>query len=271
MTPFQRNKQRIEQQMRQQQARDAIENADAKAVTDLTVTPEGFEMLCMNLEQDLVILSGKSLEEKAELKAQRFPVYVEHVNAYIDQGDTFANPILVEMMIWSFDLLMSSHALGNAVQFQQLANTCIEQGQQLPDRFTSKNIATFVADSVMSWAKQQIQLQHSPQPLFNDVFNQLQKWPVPQTVRMKYHKVAGQLASDEGEWEAAYTELTRADMLGTTKHPAKVTTLKGKVIKELEKLGKELPAVSKTNTENTTEGSGTDAATQNESDELASD
>lgn len=262
MTPFQKHKQREEQKRRQQEARAAIEQADAAAVTDLSVTPEGFETLVMNLEQDLVLLSGKSLEEKAALKAQRYPMYMEHVNAYRNQGEVYANPILVEMLIWSFDLLMAGHELGNAVEFQQLAKLCIEQGQKLPERFTSKNLPTFVADAVMSWANQQLKLQHSPQPLFNNVFEQLAEWPVPQAVRMKYHKMAGQLASDAGEWETAYVQLTHADMLGSVKHPAKVTTLKKKVIKELEKQGVELPAVQQLCTENATDGSGTEAAPQ---------
>lgn len=260
-TPFQKHKQNAAKKLREQQARDAIEAADAQAVTDLSVTPEGFETLVMNLEQDLVLLSGKSFEQKIELKAQRFNVYLEHVNAYCEQGEIYANPILVEMMIWSFDLLEAEHQLGNAVQFEALAKICIEQGQKLPERFTSKNLTTFVADAVMAWAKKQIQQQHSPQPLFNNVMQQLAQWPVPKVVRMKYHKMAGQLAADAKEWEIAYVLLTQADMLTTPKHPAKVTTLKNKAIKELEKLGVELPAVSMPGTENATDSSDTDVTT----------
>ena len=194
-----------------------------------------------------MLLSGKSLEEKVAFKAERFPVYMEHVAEYLKQSEVYANPILVEMMIWCFDLLIAGHAAGNAVQFKELALQCVSEGQKLPERFTSKNVATFVADAVMQWTQNQVKLQHSPEPLFSDVFALLPDWPVPQAVRMKYHKLAGQLASDAEQWETAYVELTKADMLSSPKHPAKVTTLKKQVVKELEKQGIALPSVQKEN------------------------
>jgi len=239
----------------QAQTRAAIESADAKAVTELTTTATGFESLCMNLEQDLVLLSGKSLEEKAALKSERFKVYMAHVIEYMNQGEVYANPVLVEMMIWCFDLLMAKHPAGNAVLFEKLAMQCVDEGQKLPARFTSKNIATFVADSVMQWALQQVKLKHSPDPLFTKVFNALPTWTVPQAVLMKYHKLAGQLATDKGEWEAAFVQLTKADLLSTPKHPAKVTTLKKQVVKELEleKQGIPLPSVDNDSKEADTE------------------
>ncbi len=242
-TPFRRHQERVRQEQQQAAARAAIESADAEAVTELTTTAEGFETLCMSLEQDRVLLSGQSLEEKVAFKAERYPVYMEHVAEYRKQGDVYANPVLVEMMIWCFDLLIARHPAGNAVQFKELALQCIAEGQKLPERFTSKNVATFVADAVLQWAQQQVKLQHSPEPMFSDVFALLPDWPVPQPVRMKYHKLAGQLASDAEQWETAYVQLTKADMLGTPQHPAKITTLKKKVVKELEKQGKDLPSV----------------------------
>jgi len=243
-TPFRRHQERVRQQQLQEAARAAVEAADVDAVTELTTTAEGFETLCMSLEQDLTLLSGKSLEEKAAFKAERFPVYMEHVSEYQNLGEVYANPILVEMLIWSFDLLMAGNPAGNAVQFEGLALQCIAEGQKLPERFTSKNIATFVADAVLQWAQLQLKTDHSPEPLFSDIFNRLENWPVPQVVRMKYHKLAGQMDVSAEKWESAYVQLCKADLLSTAKAPAKVTTLKNQVVKELEKQGIDLPSIS---------------------------
>jgi len=252
-TPARLWAERKRKEREQAKTRAAIESADAEAVNELTTTASGFESLCMNLEQDLVLLSGKSLEEKAAIKAERFAIYMEHVETYKAQGDVYANPILVEMMIWCFDLLVAGHTAGNAVLFKELALQCVEEGQRLPPRFTTKNIATFIADAVMQWAQQQVKLSHSPEPLFSEIAALITDWPVPQAVKMKYHKLAGQLATDNGEWEAAFVQLTKADLLGTPKHPAKVTTLKKQVVKELEKQGIPLPSVDNDSTDADTE------------------
>ncbi|MDP2548891.1 phage terminase small subunit [Oceanobacter sp. 4_MG-2023] len=234
---------RKQREKQQAAAKAAVESADPGAVTELTTTAEGFEALCMAMSQDVLWLHGKTLTEKQEFKVERLPGYMEHVQEYMASGDVYANPVIVETMIWLADLLQDGHPASNAVEFEKIALLCVSQGQKMPERFKS-SLPTFVADAVHAWASHQIKLNHSPQPLFGNIFNQLHNWPVPRGVIMKYHKLAGQLATDAGEWKTAYILLTKADMLGTPKHPAKVTTIKKEVVKNLEKLGIQLPAVS---------------------------
>ena len=87
----------------------------------MTTTPEGFEALCMAMEQDAHALHGLPVEQKAAFKAERLPGYLEHVAEYENAGDVYANPVLVESMIWSADLLLDGHPAANAPLFERLA------------------------------------------------------------------------------------------------------------------------------------------------------
>jgi hypothetical protein len=104
------------------------------------------------LDQDLERLSamkgalaGRQLLKRDEL----LPKYQDYIQRYIESGLNFPNRILVQVMIWLFDTAQFDDAL-------ELADFAIEQGQQMPERFKRRDIQTFVADTVIDWAYEQV-------------------------------------------------------------------------------------------------------------------
>lgn len=226
-TPFQRHMKAMQQrqaQAAQQQAMDThVPGAAEASASDYSA----FELLKMSLEQD--VRASKDVPsgpQRNELRDKTLlPRYQQHVQAYMESGEVYANPIMVQVMMWLFDV-------GRIEQALPIAKLAIVQRQQMPAEF-KRDLATFVADTVLEWAETEQKFGRAWEPYFSHVFMQLETWQVPDVVRMKYSKFAGKAAFDLEDFQAAVTHLENAEKLSTSSAPAKVGTLLEKARKKI--------------------------------------
>jgi len=213
-TPFQRHKAEAErQQAIAAQQRQLASNAPAKPQPDPTNYGE-FEVLKGSLQQDVTALANlPSGADKVARKGELGQKYLSHVQAYLDGGSVYANPVLVQVVIWLFDA-------GRIDQALPLAFTAIEQAQVMPDQF-NRNLATFVADSVLAWAEAELKADHGIEPYFTSVETALHSWPVPDVVKLKYAKQRGLIAFDAKDYQEAVLQFQRAEALEATANGTK--------------------------------------------------
>ncbi len=146
-----------------------------------------FNALLASLATDLKRLSAipKGKERTVFKRDQLLPEYMVRIADYLAAGEIFDNQVLVQCMIWQFDV-------GNIAEFWDLAQECLAQHQKMPERFMS-NTQTFIADCVLEYCKKQLATSEEFQPYFNNVFEVLQDWPVPDAVIEKYNLFYGDI------------------------------------------------------------------------------
>lgn len=221
-TPFQLHMQRVREQQAREQQKEKLAAKEPDAAAESATDYTQFELLKMSLEQD--VQASKNVARGKARDAMRdetlIPRYLPHAEAYVESGEEYANPVLVWVMIWLLDA-------GRIEAAMPLAMHAIEQGQAMPADF-KRELPVWVADTVRTWSEAQFKAGHSPEPYFSDMFKALEEMDVPHVVTMKFNKLAGKIAFDQEEYEAAVKFLTAANELGTSSHPAQVDTLLAK-------------------------------------------
>ncbi len=225
-TPFQKHMQATRQQLAREAQKKALENRQPAAIENSVKDYGEFELLKMSLETD--VRASKDVPRGAardELRDKTLlPRYLPHVHAYVESGEEYANPVLVQVMLWLFDA-------GRLEQALPVAELAISQGQQMPNDF-KRDLPTFVADAVLEWAEGEYKGGRAIEPYFSRVFTQLENWVIPDVVLMKYNKFAGKAAYDNGDYSLAVSLLSTADQLSTSSNPAQVSTLLAKAKKK---------------------------------------
>lgn len=210
-----------------------IQEASQETITATATEYDQFQLLLDSLDKDVARLHGLGIEEKNRIRSEELiPKYLPYCKEYMlkveDGEQPYKNPVLVQVVIWLFDIGEIHAAL-------QWAYFAIEQKQPLPERFKRKDLNTFVADAVLEWCEQQENSGGSIEPYFSQVFQRLidDNWPMPDALRSKYFKKAGDLARDKGESQQALEHYNRAVKLDPK--GAKCKTRIAGVKKELEK------------------------------------
>ncbi|MEN9360636.1 MAG: hypothetical protein RL095_2171 [Verrucomicrobiota bacterium] len=190
--------------------RQGVIDAKAKAAAEAKSVAVGgqanreFDLLLSSLENDLKRLGGRPKgSARNKVKADELiPQYRAHLDKYIAAGDCYANPVLVEVMIWLFDI-------GELEQALRLATLAASQKQQLPERFTRRDIATFAADATLEWAKQQLTLKQPIEPHFGAVLALIDggAWQVHDEILAKFLRLKADTLKDSEP--AAALELLR--------------------------------------------------------------
>ena len=225
-----RHQQKILQQQAAEQAEQRIQDASQETISATATEYDQFQLLLDSLDKDVSRLHGLGLDEKNRIREEELiPKYLPYCRSYRDQKEAYKNPVLVQVLIWLFDI-------GEINAGLKWAYFAIEQKQPLPERFKRKDLTTFVADAVLEWCEQQENKRHSIEPYFSEVFQRLidQNWPMPDAVRSKYHKKAGDLARDQGQLQQALEYYIRAVELD--QKGAKCKTRIDQTRKALEKL-----------------------------------
>ena len=203
------HQQRVLQQ-RQEQADDQRIKEAAQDTIEATASEyDQFQLLVSSLDKDVARLHGLSLDDKNRIRREELiPLYRPYCREYREKGEAYKNPILVQMLIWLFDV-------GDIHEALFWAYFAIEQQQPLPDRFRRKDLTTFVADAVLEWADLQEKRNESIEPYFSEVFQRLteHKWPMPDAVRAKYHVKAGDHAQESGKLQQALDHFIKASEL----------------------------------------------------------
>ncbi|MDP9783481.1 phage terminase small subunit [Pseudomonas fluorescens] len=162
-----------------------------------------------SLDQDLERLSKlKNLASKQALKREELlPKYQDFIQRYMESGLVMPNRVLVQVMIWLFDIEQFEDGL-------ELADFAIGQGQEMPERFKRRDVQTFVADAVIEWAYAEYNAQRSPEPYLSDLLPRVDgEWELTEQIPSKYHKLIGMRAMEAEQWETALKHLERSTEL----------------------------------------------------------
>ena len=202
-------KQRIRAEREAAEQQQRIEVASRETLEETARDYQQFQLLLASLETDLKRLSQHPKgEPRNDIKrAELLPRYMPYVTEYLESGEAFNNPVLVNVVIWLFDT-------GQIDQAIKLGFQAAGQKQAMPERF-NRGIHTFIADAVLEWSTLQKARGYAVEPYFSRVFQRLldDEWPVPDVVKSKYHKQAGDLALETGQLQQALVLFVRATEL----------------------------------------------------------
>ena len=185
--------------------RQSVLDAKAKAEADAKGVAAGgqenreFDLLLSSLDNDLRRLGALPQgSSRNKVKAEELiPQYLPHLVKYQANGDSYANPVLVQVMIWLFDI-------GDIEPALRLACLAAEQKQQLPERFTRREIATFAADATLEWAKGQLNQKQAIEPHFSGVLYLIEsgKWQIHDAIQVKFLRLKVDLVKDSNPAQA---------------------------------------------------------------------
>lgn len=225
---FQMHKARVAKRQAEAKQREQLAAGDTKTA-DLTTTEYAeFEVLKTSLENDVQTLSGiQDRGKKDEFRKEALARYQPHLDAYLKGDKDFANPVLVQCMIWKFDLKNIPGGL-------ELAAVAIAHKQVMPKNF-KRNVDSYVADSVREWLEVEIAEGNSPEPFMSEVYELLPNWDVNDAIRMKWAKLIGLYAYTNEDWQTAVTMLEKAKSYETGNLKPQVDTKLANARKALEK------------------------------------
>lgn len=230
-SPAQRHSQRL-QVAAQLKKRQAIE------------TMESLHMQIQLLKQDVSYLQGlPTIADRVAYKRDELlPRWKPTVDAYLEGGNVYENPVFAWFVVWTFDA-------GDLEEALRLADIAIEQQQPTPDNIKSR-FPVFVADTVMAWAENTAAAGESVEPYFSEVLEKVtQHWRLHEEITAKWYKFAGLmlLRDDNGQPRATAVEdvetLQAADALlasaeGLYKRVG-VTTMRSQIAARIRSLTKE--------------------------------
>lgn len=222
-SPALKRKAALQQQQAQQLASEQLLLQEPS-----TITYHEFDVLVFSIEQDIKALAalGKSEEKREKLTTEILPKYEKHIKHYCKQDEVYANPVLVRMVIWYFDV----GDIHNAIKFGLIA---IEQKQRTPQGF-SRDLPTFFIDSLRSWAEQQSTSKDKQQALYfmQSIVDEVRIWPLKDVPKMKYLKqlaqLYDQLPSEDNQIEALELYL-EAQSLGKAQCKTRIEQLQRKL------------------------------------------
>lgn len=223
-----RHQQKVLEQLQAEEDRKKIAAASAETVSATATEYNEFQLLLDSLEQDINRLQGLPVEEKNQLrKDELIPKYRPYCREYLEKGEIYKNLVMVQLLIWLFDVEEIHEALFWAYE-------AIEQQQAMPERF-KRDLTTFVADQVLEWAELQQQRGGSVEPYFSEVFQRLteQQWPMPDVLRAKYFVKAGDLALEAGKLQQALDCFLRAlELDSKVQRKTKIKTIRKALAKQ---------------------------------------
>lgn len=180
---------------REQILATAVAVREANVATAATL--DSLHLRLVEFEQDKLALKGfVQIAEKVNHKREvLIPKYKPVVEAYLDAGENYQNPIFTDLIIWLFDV----GQVDTAVEWLFKA---IELGLPTPENFKRSSWAVVCGDFVLEWAEAQLANGQSVEPYFSTVFEKIHKeWKLPEKLEAKWYKFAGyaMLLNDKGE------------------------------------------------------------------------
>jgi hypothetical protein len=154
-----------------------------------------FEVLTAAVESDVTALNAKPKQERNAVRKTLVDRYTGHIEAYLQAGIEYANPVLVYMIMWLFDL-------GRIADATRLGLIALQQNQKMIKTF-KRPLATFIFDEVLAWAEAENKNGKSNSPYFSQFLDLLDEYELPDIVKMKYYKLAGNMAFDEKDMATA--------------------------------------------------------------------
>jgi hypothetical protein len=191
-SPAKRRKARLKQQQQLEQGYATLQALQAARLDPSATNYTEFEQLKYALAQDVKAIDnlGQGEEKRIQLREVIIPRYLPHLVAYCQQDDVYANPILVRMVIWLFDV-------GDIHQALKYGLIAIEQSQQTPFK---RDLPTFVVDSLREFAEAQTQAEEQQQALYYllSVIDRVRLWPLKDQPKIKFIKALAELFDKQG-------------------------------------------------------------------------
>jgi hypothetical protein len=208
LSPMQEHMARVKkaQAVKEIKENKAVATAPAKN-TDTNYSE--FEVLTAAVESDVTALNAKPKQERNAVRKMLVDRYMGHIEAYLQAGIEYANPVLVYMVMWLFDL-------GRIADATRLGLFALQQNQKMIKTF-KRPLATFIFDEVLAWAEAENKNGKSNSPYFSQFLGLLDEHELPDIVKMKYYKLAGNMAFDEKDMATA----EKYYMLAIEAEPAK--------------------------------------------------
>ena len=151
------------------------------------VNTDSLHIKLIEFEEDRKYLRSNFNSIGARIEHKRnvlIPKYKPLVEAYLESGESFENPIFTNLVVWLFDI----KDLDNAIEWCLKA---IELDLPTPDNFR-RDWPTFCADEVLDWAETEAGRGNSVEPYFSQVFEKVEKqWELHEAVHAKWFKFAG--------------------------------------------------------------------------------
>ncbi|YP_009948781.1 terminase small subunit [Vibrio phage PV94] len=170
--------------------------AAREATVATAATLDSLHLRLVEFEQDKLALKGLvQIAERVNHKREvLIPKYKPVVEAYLEAGENYQNPIFTDLIIWLFDV----GQVDTAVEWLFKA---IELGLPTPENFKRSSWAVVCGDFVLEWAEAQLANGQSVEPYFSTVFEKIDKeWKLPEKLEAKWYKFAGygMLLNDKG-------------------------------------------------------------------------
>ncbi|ENH7394849.1 terminase endonuclease subunit [Vibrio vulnificus] len=170
--------------------------AEREATVATAATLDSLHLRLVEFEQDKLALKGLvQIAERVNHKREvLIPKYKPVVEAYLEAGENYQNPIFTDLIIWLFDV----GQVDTAVEWLFKA---IELGLPTPENFKRSSWAVVCGDFVLEWAEAQLANGQSVEPYFSTVFEKIDKeWKLPEKLEAKWYKFAGygMLLNDKG-------------------------------------------------------------------------
>ncbi|WP_375750939.1 phage terminase small subunit [Vibrio sp. HN007] len=164
-----------------QQILDQQAKGEAVAVAPNT---ESLHLKLVEFENDKKALKNiNSIAEKAKHKREvLIPKYQPSVEAYLEAGEVFENPIFTLMIIWLFDI-------GDMETAINWLTRAIELNIPTPAGFKREDWQTICADEVLTWSTEQSKKGQFVEPYFSQVKeNIFGGWDINEAIKAQYLK-----------------------------------------------------------------------------------
>ncbi len=189
VSPLAKQRRKLIEQQANQSAPEAVSCADT----------DSLHIKLIEFEEDRKYLrSFNAIADRIKHKREVLvPKYKPYVQAYLESGEAFENPIFTNMVVWLFDV----KELDTAIDWCMKA---IELDLPTPENFR-RDWPTFCADEVLAWAEIESERGHSIEPYFSQVFEKVEKeWRLHEKVHAKWYKFAGLylIRNEEGQPQA---------------------------------------------------------------------
>ncbi|MGD8230734.1 phage terminase small subunit [Vibrio sp. TRT 1302] len=152
----------------------------------LLASKDSLHIKLVEFEQDkLVLKEFASIDKKVEHKRNvLIPKYKPMVEAYLEAGEAYQNPIFTDLIVWLFDAEDLDTAISWCIQ-------AIEQGLPTPENLKC-NWPTFAVRSVLEWSEAQARNGNSFEPYYGRINEQLleDEWDVPNQLHAQWLKFA---------------------------------------------------------------------------------
>lgn len=167
--------------------REAILNNQANQVTpDVSgVNTDSLHIKLVEFEEDRAKMRSEFNSIGARIEYKRdvlIPKYKPLVEAYLENGQAFENPIFSNLIVWLFDV----KDMDTAIDWLTKA---IDTGIPTPENFKRGNWQTICADETLSWAIEQSKHGHSVEPYFSVVKEKIfNDWDIHEAIKAQYLK-----------------------------------------------------------------------------------